>query len=98
MTNEDKQFMAEALKQVKLDEGFAPAEVGKRIGMSKMQSETAARSLSEVGVLVLGFDHSAEFSPEYRKLVELAEETANRKAVKATKGTRAIARRTVQSA
>lgn len=72
MTTEDRQFIAEALKRVKLDGDFAPAEIGKRIGMSRMQSEVIARSLSDAGVLELGFDFVASFSPEYRKMTEAA--------------------------
>jgi hypothetical protein len=32
-----------------------------------MQAESAARSLSDAGVLVHGFDCAAHFSPDFRK-------------------------------
>ena len=56
MTTEASQFIAEALKRVSVDGDFAPAEIGKRIGMSRMHSELLARSLADAGVLELGFD------------------------------------------
>ena len=67
MTKEATQLMAEALRVVKLGGSFSPSEIGARIGLEKMQSESAARSLSNAGVLVLGFDCAAHFSPDFRK-------------------------------
>lgn len=59
--------MAEALKRVNLGGSFDPADLGMRIGLNKLQSESAARALSNAGVLVLGFDLAAHFSPAFRK-------------------------------
>ena len=67
MTKEAAQLMAEALRVVKLCGTFSPSEIGARIGLHKMQAESAARSLSNAGVLVLGFDFAAHFSPDFRK-------------------------------
>lgn len=67
MTKEAAQLMAEALKTVKLNHGFCPVRVGAKAGLTKPQAETAARALSNAGILVLGFDFSAEFSSDYRK-------------------------------
>lgn len=60
--------MAEALKRVKLNGGFDPAQLGARIGLNQAQAEAAARALSNAGVLVLGFDLAAHFSPAFRKV------------------------------
>lgn len=73
MTIEATQFMAEAVKRVDLNGDFAPAEIGKRMGLSKLQSDAIARSLSDAGLLVIGFDNVAHFSPEYCKMAEEAE-------------------------
>ena len=59
--------MAEALKRVTVSGSFSPAEVGARCGLTKPQAESAARDLSNAGVLTLGFDCSAEFTPGFRK-------------------------------
>ena len=67
MTKEAAQLMAEALRVVKLSGTFSPSEIGARVGLHKMQAECAARSLSNAGVLVLGFDCAAHFSPDFRK-------------------------------
>jgi hypothetical protein len=67
MTKEASQLMAEALRVVTLNGSFSPSEIGARIGLHKLQAESAARSLSNAGVLVLGFDCAAHFSPDYRK-------------------------------
>ena len=67
MTNEAEQLMAEALKRVQLGGSFSPTEIGAKVGLSKPQSEAAARTLSNAGILVLGFDSAAHFSPDYRK-------------------------------
>jgi hypothetical protein len=67
MTPEAEQLLAVALKKVKLRDGFSPAELGARAGLSRLQAEMAARVLANAGVLVLGFDHSAEFSADFRR-------------------------------
>jgi hypothetical protein len=82
MTNEATQLMAEALRVAKLDGSFSPAELGAKIGLKKPQAEAAARELSNAGVLVLGFDCSANFSPDYRK----ARAKADAKAARTTPG------------
>ena len=56
-----------AVKAVTVRGSFSPAKVGARLGLTKSQSESAARGLSNAGVLVLGFDCDAHFSPDYRK-------------------------------
>ena len=72
MTIEASQLMAEVLKCVKMNGDFMPADIGKRIGLSRAQSDVAARSLSNAGVLVIGFDNSAHYSEDYRKMTESA--------------------------
>jgi hypothetical protein len=67
MSPEADRLLAVALKKVGLRDGFSPAQLGARVGLSKFQSEIAARALADAGVLVLGFDHSAEFSDDYRR-------------------------------
>jgi hypothetical protein len=67
MSPEADRLLEIALKKVALRDGFSPAELGARVGLSKMQSQLAARALADAGVLVLGFDHSAEFSDDYRR-------------------------------
>jgi len=84
MTREADQLMAEALRTVKLNGTFYPAEVGAQIGLDKGQSELAARALANAGILVLGFDCVAEFSPDYRKAHLPAKADAGRKKKKKT--------------
>jgi hypothetical protein len=79
MTNEASLLMAEALRVVKLDGSFAPADLGVKIGLRKPQAEAAARELSNAGVLVLVFDCSAYFSPDFRKARAKAEGKATGK-------------------
>lgn len=67
MTDEANLLLTEALKRVTVRGSFDPAAVGKKLGLSKPQSESAARALANAGVLVLGFDSAAEFSSDYRK-------------------------------
>ena len=67
MTKDAEQLVAEALKRVKLHDGFSPIELGAKIGLEKHQAEAAARALSNAGILVLGFDLAAHFSPDFRK-------------------------------
>ena len=68
MTNDASQLMAEALRVAKLDGSFSPAELGAKIGLRPAQAEAAARELSNAGVLVLGFDFDASFSPDFRRV------------------------------
>ena len=79
MTKEAERLMAEALRTVKLNGSFYPADVGARVGMDKGQAELAARALANAGILVLGFDCVAEFSPDYRKAHLPAKADAGRK-------------------
>jgi hypothetical protein len=67
MTPEADQLLAVALKKVDLRDGFSPEELGARVGLSKLQAQAAARLLANAGVLVLGFDQSAEFSDDFRR-------------------------------
>ena len=67
MTNEATRLMAEALERVTVTGSFSPAEVGAGVGLDRSQAESAARALSDAGVLVLGFDCAAEFTPGFRK-------------------------------
>ena len=59
--------MAAALKAVKVTGSFCPVEVGAKAGLDRWQAEAAARALSNAGILVLGFDSAAHFSPDFRK-------------------------------
>jgi hypothetical protein len=93
MTHEAEKMLAAALKKVKLSGGFDPAQMGARIGLNRAQSETAARALANAGVLVLGFDFAAHFSPAYRK----SHAPASGDSVKGKKGRRAAARMTVKA-
>ena len=67
MNKNAERLIERALKTVKLNSSFSPAAVGARIGLSQGDSELAARALANAGVLVLGFDYDAQFSPEFRK-------------------------------
>jgi hypothetical protein len=67
MTPEADQLLTLALKKIGLRDGFSPAELGAKAGLSPIQSQAAARALANAGVLVLGFDQSAEFSADFRK-------------------------------
>ena len=87
MTSDAQQLMAAALKTVSLTGSFAPAEVGAKVGLDKRKSEAAARDLSNAGVLVLGFDTAAEFSPDFRKAHT---RTAPKAAAKKTKKVRQL--------
>jgi len=80
MTKEAEQLMAEAMKRVDLHDSFSPAEIGHRVGMNRFQAEAAARSLSDAGVLVLGFDCAASFTTDFRKAQK--RDTKKRKAVR----------------
>jgi hypothetical protein len=77
MTQEAERLMAEALRRIKLGGSFDPAQVGARIGLNKPQAESAARALSNAGVLVLGFDLAAHFSPAFKKSHKPAAEDAD---------------------
>ena len=91
MTIQANELLAAALKKVDLDGGFSPAEVGAKLGLTKPQAEAAARDLANAGVLVLGFDHSAEFSPDFRKS-RTAAAAAPAKGAKPAKKKRKLAR------
>lgn len=67
MTTDATQLMAEALRVVDLSASFSPAALGAKLGLPRSRAEAAARELSNNGVLVLGFDCAAEFSPDFRK-------------------------------
>lgn len=67
MTDDASTLLAAALKKATLQGSFSPAEIGAKVGLTKAQSELAARALSNAGVIVLGFDCAAHFSSDYRK-------------------------------
>lgn len=67
MTTEASAFLAAALKTATLNGSFSPKDIGAKIGLNKFQAEAAARSLANDGVLSLGFDSAAHFTPEYKK-------------------------------
>jgi hypothetical protein len=77
MTHDATRLMEEALKAVKLDGSFDPDRIGAKIGLRKPQAEAAARELSNAGVLVLGFDCAAHFSPDFKKARARAEGKAS---------------------
>jgi hypothetical protein len=79
MTPEAEQLLAVALKNVSLRDGFSPAALGARVGLSRAQAENAARALANAGVLVIGFDHSAEFSDDFRRARTVSSEVAPKK-------------------
>ena len=74
MTTDATQLMAEALRVVDLSGSFYPAVLGAKLGLPRSRAEAAARELSNNGVLVLGFDCAAEFSPDFRKARARADE------------------------
>jgi hypothetical protein len=92
MTAEAEQLLAAALKKVDLHGGFQPAELGAKIGLSKLQADAAARVLANAGVLVLGFDRSAEFSPGFRKTRVPAAARPAKKKLRARKATASAGR------
>lgn len=67
MTPEAETLLAEAIRVVGLRGSFDPEELGAKVGLNKGRAEAAARALSNAGVLVLGFDNAAHFSPDYRR-------------------------------
>ena len=69
MTLEAEKLLAAAIEMVGLRGSFDPAEVGETVGLSRMQSEAAVRALSNDGVVELGFDMAAHFTPGYRKFL-----------------------------
>jgi hypothetical protein len=72
--------MAAALRTIKLNGSFCPIEVGAKAGLDKWQAEIAARALSNAGILILGFDSAASFSPDFRKSqAKLAAKTGQKK-------------------
>jgi hypothetical protein len=62
-----------------LEDSFSPADIGRRIGFSKPQSEITARLLADAGVLELGFDCTASFSPEYQEMKAASDPKPRRK-------------------
>ena len=74
MSTDASELMAEAIKRVDLKGSFSPEEIGAKVGLSKPRAEAAARILSNQGILVLGFDCAAHFSPDFRKSRRPAEE------------------------
>ena len=88
MTNEATRLMAEALERVTVGGSFSPAEVGAGVGLDRLRAEAAARALSDAGVLDLGFDCAAAFTPAFRKAhaakasADAAAAAAGRKAVR----------------
>ena len=67
MTTEASTLLAAALKSATLKGSFCPTDLGARVGLNKIQAEAAARWLANAGVLELGFDSAAHFTPEHRK-------------------------------
>jgi hypothetical protein len=88
MTTEATSFLAAALKSATINGSFSPADIGAKIGLNKFQAEAAARSLANNGVLSLGFDSAAHFTPEYRK----SQAGKSAKAAKPAKKTRKVAK------
>jgi hypothetical protein len=88
MTKEASQLMAEALKVAKLNGSFSAAEIGHRIGLKRPQAEAAARELSNAGVLELGFDCSAYFTADFRKIRAKADAAESRGTGGGAKGKR----------
>lgn len=80
MTNEAQKLLEQAIKSVGLRGSFDPAEMGHKVGLNRTQAESAARMLSNAGVLVLGFDLAAQFTPEYRKFRGPVEKKVQKKA------------------
>lgn len=85
MTPEAEQLLAEALRVVGLRGSFDPEELGAKVGLNKGRAEAAARALSNAGVLVLGFDNAAHFSPDFRRAKSPAEPKATKSSKKAAK-------------
>ena len=79
MTSEANKLMDEALRTVGLDGSFSTADLGARIGLNSTQAQAAARDLSNAGVLDLGFDSAAFFTPEFRKARRPVERKATRR-------------------
>ncbi|QOV87421.1 hypothetical protein [Humisphaera borealis] len=79
MTNEAQKLLEQAVKAVGLRGSFDPAEMGHKVGLNRTQAEAAARMLSNAGVLVLGFDLAAHFTPEYRKFRGPVEKKSDKK-------------------
>lgn len=79
MTNEAQKLLEQAIKSVGLRGSFDPAEMGHKVGLNRTQAEAAARMLSNAGVLSLGFDLAAHFTPEYRKFRGPVERKAEKK-------------------
>ncbi|HZZ44270.1 MAG TPA: hypothetical protein VFE58_15150 [Tepidisphaeraceae bacterium] len=67
MTTEATTLLAAALKSATLTGSFSPTALGARCGLNELQALAAARYLANAGVLIIGFDSAAHFSPDYRK-------------------------------
>ena len=67
MNQEAQRLLNEAVRVAGLKGSFDTVEVGEKIGLNRGQAETAARALSNAGILSLGFDNAASFTPDYRK-------------------------------
>ena len=68
MSPESNQLLAAALKHVPLANTFCPIEIGRKAGLTEPQAQLAARALANHGILTLGFDYAAAFTPDYRKV------------------------------
>ena len=84
MTLESNQLLAAARKHVALNNTFCPIEIGRKAGLTEPQAQLAARALANHGILTLGFDYAAAFTPDYRKANSKTEKVP----AKAAKGTR----------
>jgi hypothetical protein len=97
MNTDASELMAEALKRVDLKGHFSPEQIGAKVGLSKMRAEAAARVLSNQGILVLGFDCAAHFSPDFRKAKMKSEASESAAATSAKPRRRASSSRKVSA-
>jgi hypothetical protein len=67
MASDADRLLEIALKKVGMRDGFSPEELGAKVGLNKVAAQAAARTLANAGVLVIGFDQSAEFSDDFRR-------------------------------
>ena len=87
MTPESNQLLAAARKHVALNGTFCPIEIGRKAGLSEPQSQLAARALANHGILTLGFDYAAAFTPDYRKAnMKVSAKDAAKDSAKSTRG------------
>jgi hypothetical protein len=68
MNQEAQRLLNEAVRVAGLKGSFDAVEVGEGIGLNRGQAESAARALSNAGILSLGFDNAAQFTADYRKV------------------------------